>query len=131
MVRRGLMVVFVAALVVAAAGCGPTAAGGEAKVAVPAAFPPDVPLPEAAVLRTAQDLGERGLNLTFESPAAAPAAAAVLRRRLADAGWLLVAEAVAEDGEFMSFRKEGRSVAVGVSPTERGSSIGLAYALLP
>jgi hypothetical protein len=126
-----MMVALVAAVLAAAAGCRSTEAGGEIKVTVPAAFPPDVPLPEAALLRTAQDLGERGLNLTFESPVVPPVAAAALRQRLAQAGWLLVAEAVAPDGEFMSFRKEGRSVAIGVSPAERGSSIGVAYARLP
>ena len=45
----------------AAGGCG------EAKIGLPAGFPPDVPLPERAVLRTARDLGKKGLNVVFES----------------------------------------------------------------
>lgn len=125
MIRKGIMLVLMAGLSLASVSCRNGETGGGGKVAVPVALPADLPLPAAAALRTAQDLGEKGLNLVFEARGEPVAAAAAYRERLSGAGWRLVAEA--EEGTFMSFRKESRSVAVGVSGTEGVTSISLAY----
>lgn len=131
MIRNGLMLALVAAVLAATVGCRTTDVGGERKVTRPAAFPADVPLPEEGVLRTAQDLAERGCNLIWETRIKPDQAAVAYRERLARAGWRLVAEVKAENGVFMSFRKETQSLAVSVSPTDRGTGIGIAYAALP
>lgn len=131
MIRTGTALVLLAALLVAPAGCRTEERAGGRKVTLPPSFPAQVPLPPAAVLRTAQDLGEKGFNLIFESGVEPAAAEAAYRGRLEQAGWGRVAEARAEDGVFMNFRKDGISVAVGVSRAERGSAIALACAALP
>jgi len=110
------------ALAAGFAGCG----GG--KVVPPAGLPDDLPLPRGGVLRSAQDLGPRaGVNLVFELGEDAGRAGGEHRARMEAAGWRLVAEVALERGEVVSWRKGGRSAAVGVAPAGPGSLLSIGY----
>lgn len=114
MMVRGTVLLALAA-VLAIAGCGAFGDGGDRRIGVPAALPADVPLPEGAVLRVAQDRGGKGINLVYETGRPAAAVSAGLRSRLEAGGWSLLSELSLEESAFASYRKEGRSVALGVS----------------
>jgi hypothetical protein len=120
--------VLVAAL---ASGCGPAGSAMERRVELPAGFPADVPLPEQSVLRVSQDLGRQGLNVIFESRRGVPEAAARQRELLAAAGWRLIGEAQVDDGVFLSYRKDRRALALGVSRGRDATAVSMAYAELP
>jgi len=111
----------------AAAGCGALGDGAARPLKIPAALPADVPLPERAVLRTARDLGSKGLNLVFETDEPPAVVQGSLRARLEAGGWALLSEVTLESGVFVSYRKGGRSVALGVSRTGGVTVVGLAY----
>ena len=125
--RRVAVLVVVAAFAVAAFGCGDTGGGTARRVRLPAAFPADVPLPEQALLRSARDLGSKGLNLVFETDEPVSAVAQRLRRRLEAGGWTLLSDVVVEGAVFSSYRMRGRSVALGISRTGGVTVVGLAY----
>lgn len=128
MIRRFSLLALLAALAAGAGGCGP---GGPGPVRVPAALPADVPLPERAVLRTARDQGTRGITLVFETERSLAAEDGRLRVRLREGGWELLSQVAVEGAVFTSYRKEGRSVALGVSRTGGVTVIGLAYRQAP
>ena len=109
------------ALLVAGAGCG-----DGARIGLPAGFPGDVPLPEGAVLRTARDLGKKGLNVVFEARGGVQPLAAHLASRLQAAGWSVISEAVVDEAVFSSWRKGERSVALGVSESGGVTLVGIA-----
>lgn len=119
---RGMIVL---GLGLALAGCGAAADGLERQVRLPAVFPQDVPLPESAVLKTAQDLGQKGLNLVLETDEGVPTAAGRYGDRLRAAGWRLVAEAAVEGADFLSYRKGERSVAVAVTRFGKQTLLGI------
>ena len=123
--RRGVAWLVLAALA-AAGGCG-----ADAKIGLPAGFPADVPLPERAVLRTARDLGMKGLNVVFESPEAVRALSRGLGGRMRAAGWALVSEAEVDGAAFSSWRKGERSVALGVSRAGDVTTVGIAVVERP
>jgi len=50
-----------------------------------------------------------------------------LRARLRSAGWELLSEAAVKDAVFTSFRKPGRSVAIGVSRAGGVTVVGVSY----
>lgn len=104
-----------------AAGCSDSA-----KIGLPAGFPADVPLPEGAVLRTARDLGKKGLNVVFETRGEVRPLAESLGGRLEAAGWSVMAEAVVDEAVFSSWRKGERSVALGVSESGGVTVVGIA-----
>jgi hypothetical protein len=79
------------------------------------------------VLRTARDLGSKGLNLVFETDEPVAAVEAQLRSRLESGGWVLLSEVVVESALFSSYRKQVRSVALGISRTGGVTVVGLAY----
>ena len=110
-----------------AAGCGSLGAGGSGPVRVPAGLPADVPLPAPAVLRTARDQGPGGITLVFEAAGPVAELDARLRGRLRAAGWTLLSEVGVEDAVFSSYRKAGRSVALGISRAGGVTVIGLSY----
>jgi hypothetical protein len=114
-------------VVIAAAGYGALGDGTDRRLRVPAALPADVPLPERAVLRAARDLGSKGLNLVFETDEPPAAVQGRLRGRLEAGGWALLSEVALESGVFASYRKGGRSVALGVSRTGGVTVVGVAY----
>jgi len=127
MVRWKTMVpLVVLAIAVGAVGFGSGTGGSIRRISLPA-LPQDLPLPEAGALRTARDLGSRGLNLVFEVEAAPPEAAKRLRSRLEAAGWSLLSDIVLEKADFASYRKGERSVAVGVSRSGNLSLVSVAY----
>jgi hypothetical protein len=99
----------------------------ERRVALPAALPADLPLPEGAALRSARDRGNWGLNLVFETDEPVAAVDGKMRSRLKAGGWALVAEVEVESAVFSSYRKQGRSVALGISRTGGVTMVGLAY----
>jgi hypothetical protein len=121
------MAVLAAVVVLAAAGCGAGGDGADRRIRLPAGLPADVPLPERAVLRTARDLGSRGLNLVFETDEPVAAMQGRLRARLEAGGWEFLSEVVLESAVYTSYRKGGRSVALGVSRTGGVTVVGLAY----
>ena len=123
---RGIGVVAVV-VALAAAGCGALGDGADRRLRIPAALPADVPLPERAVLRAARDFGSKGLNLVFETDEPPAAVQGRLRGRLEAEGWSLLSEVALESGVFASYRKGGRSVALGVSGTGGVTVVGLAY----
>jgi hypothetical protein len=86
-----------------------------------------VPLPEQALLRSARDLGSKGLNLVFETDKPVSAVAQSLRLRLEAGGWTLLSDVVVEGAVFSSYRQRGRSVALGISRTGEVTVVGLAY----
>lgn len=114
-VRRVAAALAAVALAFVAGGCGAVDGAGARRVGLPAAFPADVPLPEAAVVRTARDLGKKGLNVVFEVHQAPLEAAAGFEARMRAAGWTVAGGAVLEGAVFTSFRSGERSLAVGVS----------------
>jgi len=126
MMVRGMAVLAVV-VAFAAAGCGALGDGADRPLKIPAALPADVPLPERAVLRTARDLGSKGLNLVFETDEPPAVVQGSLRARLEAGGWALLSEVTLESGVFVSYRKGGRSVALGVSRTGGVTVVGLAY----
>jgi len=126
-VRRVGVLVAVVVFAAGAVGCGMVGDGADRRVRLPAALPADLPLPETAVLRSARDLGSKGLNLVFETEAPVAAVAARLRLRLEAGGWVLLSEATVERAVFWSYRKEGRSVALGISRTGEVTVVGVAY----
>jgi hypothetical protein len=117
-----------ALLAVALAGAG---CGEGAKIGLPAGFPADVPLPERASLRTARDLGKRGLNVVFEAQGDVRPLAEHLGGRLRAAGWSVIAEAVLDEAVFSSWRKGERSVALGVSESGGVTLVGIAVVERP
>ena len=127
MVRRVAVLAVVAAFAVASCGCGAAGGGADRRVRLPAALPADVPLPEGALLRSARDLGSKGLNLVFETDEPVSAVEGRLRSRLEAGGWTLLSEVVVEGAVFSSYRKRGRSVALGISRTGGVTVVGLAY----
>jgi hypothetical protein len=126
MMVRGMAVLAVV-VALAAAGWGALGDGADRPLKVPAALPADVPLPERAVLRTARDLGSKGLSLVFETEAPPVAVSEGLRARLEAGGWALMSEVALESGLFASYRKGERTVALGVSRTGGVTVVGLAY----
>ena len=127
MVRRVAVLTVVAAFAVVGCGCGAVGDGANRRVRLPAALPADVPLPAGAVLRTARDLGSKGLNLVFETDEPVLAAEAQLRSRLQSGGWTLLSEVAVDSALFSSYRKQARSVALGISRTGGVTVVGLAY----
>ena len=127
MVRRVAVLAVVAAFAVLWSGCGAAGNGADRRVRLPAALPADVPLPVGAVLRTARDLGSKGLNLVFETDEPVLAVEARLRSRLESGGWSLLSEVAVESAVFSSYRKQARSVALGISRTGGVTVVGLAY----
>ena len=125
--RRVAVLAVVAAFAVAWCGCGPVGDGADRRVRLPAALPSDVPLPVGAVLRSARDLGSKGLNLVFETDETVAAVEGQLRSRLELGGWTLLSEVVVESAVFSSYRKQARSVALGISRTGGATVVGLAY----
>ena len=118
-------------LAVPAGGCGGTLADTDRRVRLPAAVPADLPLPAGAVLRTARDLGPRGLTLVFETEEALPAAAARMRERLESGGWKLLSEARLDEAVFSSYRSGERSTAVGVSQWGGSTLVSIFYMARP
>ena len=127
MVRSVAILAVVAACAVAWCGCGAAGDGVDRRVRLPAALPADVPLPAGAVLRTARDLGSKGLNLVFETDEPVSAVAGQLRSRLESGGWTLLSEVVVKGAVFSSYRKRAHSVALGISRTGGVTVVGLAY----
>ena len=127
MVRRVAVLAVVAACVAAACGCEAAGGGADRRIRVPAALPADVPLPEGARLRSARDLGAKGLNLVFETEEPVSAVEGRLRARLEAGGWVLLSEVVVEGAAFSSYRDRARSVALGISRTGGVTVVGLAY----
>jgi hypothetical protein len=125
--RRVAVLALLVASAVVGFGCGAAGDGVDRRVRLPAALPADVPLPAGAVLRTARDLGSKGLNLVFETDESVSAVAGHLRVRLESGGWTLLSEVVVESAEFSSYRKQARSVALGISRTGGVTVVGLAY----
>jgi hypothetical protein len=123
MIRSRLAGVLLALFAVS--GCG------EAKIGLPAGFPPDVPLPERAALRAARDLGKRGLNLVFETREAVGPLSDRLGGRLREAGWSRMSEAVVEASVFSSWRKGERTVALGVSAAGDLTVVGISVVERP
>jgi hypothetical protein len=86
-----------------------------------------VPLPVGAVLRSARDLGSKGLNLVFETDEPVAVLEGQLRSRLESGGWTLLSEVAVENAVFSSYRKQARSLALGISRTGGVTVVGLAY----
>ena len=107
------------------------AAGG--KITVPRDFPVDVPLHPQGAVRLSQKLVKKmmgreamvilGVPVSFEE------AVDFSRRMMEEEGWALVREATLDDQQFLSFRKEKRSVAVTVSPEEKETTISVTYVI--
>jgi len=127
MVRRVAVLAVVAAFALAPCGCGAGGGGTERRVRLPAALPSDVPLPEGARLRSARDLGSKGLNLVFETDEPVLAVEKQLRSRLEAGGWRLLSEVIVENAVFSSYRNRERSVALGISRTGGVTVVGLSY----
>lgn len=127
MVRGIAVLAVVAACGLAACGCGAAGGGTDRRVRLPAALPSDVPLPEGARLRSALDLGSKGLSLVFETDEPVLAVEKQLRSRLEAGGWTLLSEVVVESAVFSSYRNRERSVALGISRTGGVTVVGLAY----
>jgi hypothetical protein len=127
MVRKVAVLAVVAACACAWCGCGAAGDGAGRRVRLPAALPADVPLPSGAVLRTARDLGSKGLNLVFETDEPVEAVEERLRSRLESGGWTLLSEVAVGSAFFSSYRKQARSVALGISRTGGVTVVGLAY----
>jgi hypothetical protein len=126
-IRRVAVLAVVAAFVVGWCGCGAAGDGADRRVRLPAALPADVPLPEGASLRSARDLGSKGLNLVFETDEPVSAVAVRMRSRLEAGGWTLLSEVVVDGAAFSSYRRRARSVALGISRTGGVTVVGLAY----
>ena len=127
LIRRVAVLAVVGAFAVVWCGCGAAGDGANRRVRLPAALPADVPLPVGAVLRSARDLGSKGLNLVFETGESVSAVEGQLRSRLESGGWTLLSEVVVESAVFSSYRKQARSVALGISRTGGVTVVGLAY----
>ena len=127
LLRRVAVLAVAAVFAVACCGCGAAGDGADRRVRLPAALPADVPLPAGATLRTARDLGSKGLNLVFETDEPVSTVVAQLRSRLESGGWILLSEVVVESAVFSSYRKQARSVALGISRTGGVTVVGLAY----
>ncbi len=126
-VRRVAVLALVAAFAVAWCGCGAGGGGTERRVRLPAELPSDVPLPQGARLRSARDLGSKGLSLVFETDEPVLTVEKQLRSRLEAGGWTLLSEVVVENAVFSSYRDRERSVALGISRTGGVTVVGLAY----
>jgi len=127
MVRRVAVLALVAALAGTVPACGVAADVGDRRVALPDALPADVPLPDGAFLRAARDRGRWGLNLVFETGEPVAAVDGKLRSRLGAGGWSLVSEVTVESAVFSSYRKQGRTVALGVSRNGGITMVGLSF----
>lgn len=127
MFRRVAVLAVVAVFAAAWGGCGVFGDGADHRVKLPAALPTDVPLPEGARLRSARDLGDKGLTLVFETDETVAAVERQLRSRLEKGGWVLLSEVVVESAAFSSYRSRGRSVALGINRTGGVTVVGLAY----
>jgi len=131
MVRGKALVLLVGlAVAIAAVGSVSEPGGSVRRIRLPA-LPEDLPLPAAGTLRTARDLGSRGLNLVFETEEAPADAARGLRSRLEAAGWVALSDVVLEKADFSSYRKGERSVAIGVSRSGSLSLVSVAYLARP
>jgi hypothetical protein len=127
MVRRVAVLAVVAAFVLVSCGCGAVGDSTDRRVRLPAALPTDVPLPAGAVLRSARDLGSKGLNLVFETGEPVSAVEEQLRTKLQAGGWTLLSDVVVDNAVFSSYRKQARSVALGISRTGGVTVVGVAY----
>lgn len=127
MFRRIAVLAVVAVFAAAWGGCGVFGDGADRRIRLPAALPADVPLPEGARLRSARDLGDKGLTLVFETDETVAAVEGRLRSRLEAGGWVLLSEVVVESAVFSSYRSRGRSVALGINRTGGVTVVGLAY----
>ena len=127
MFRKLAVLMIVTACAVATCGCGAGGTGADRRVKLPAALPADLPLPDGATLRSARDLGSKGLTLVFETGDPVPEISARLRARLEETGWLLLSEVVVEGAMFSSYRQRSRSVALGISTTGGKTVVGLCY----
>lgn len=127
MVRGVAVLALVAALAGTVPACGVAGDLGDRRVALPEALPADLPLPEGAVLRAARDRGRWGLNLVFETGEPVAAVDGKLRSRLGAGGWSLVSEVTVESAVFSSYRKQGRTVALGISRNGAVTMVGVAF----
>jgi len=118
-------VAWAVAVAVGDAGLGGRAAG------LPAGFPPDLPIPGDARVRTVRDLGARGCTVVVETGAGLAGAVGSFRGRMVAAGWTVVAEAAADGAVFTSYRKGERSVAVGASAAGGATQLGVAVVERP
>ena len=123
---RTMVAALLLGVLAAGAGCD-----GRAKIGLPAGFPADVPVPEGAVLRTARDMGKKGLNVVFETQEGVLPLAERLGGRLRAAGWSGMPEAVFDGAVFSSWRKGERSVALGVSSSGGATVVGIAVVERP
>jgi ABC-type uncharacterized transport system auxiliary subunit len=121
MIRRIAWLAAVAVFAATAGGCGAE------PLRLPEAWPADVPVPDQAVLRSARDQGGKGITLVFETAGAPAAVSDRLRSRLQAQEWVPLTEALLENAVFTSFRKSGRSVALGVSRTGEVTVVGVSY----
>lgn len=126
MLRCVAVLAVAAVLAGAAPGCGMAGDGADRRVGLPDVLPADLPLPEGAFLRSALDRGRWGLNLVFETDEPVAAVDGRLRSRLVAGGWALVSEVAIESALFSSYRKQGRTVALGISRTGGVTMVGLA-----
>ena len=117
----------VAAFAAVSCGCGAVVDGADRRLALPAGLPADVPLPAGAHLRSARDLGDKGLTLVFETDEPVSGVEERLRSRLAAGGWTLLSDVAVGGAVYYSYRNRGRSVALGISRTGGVTVVGLAY----
>lgn len=124
---RSMAAIVLTGLLAAAAWGFGAAAGDAGRMRLPASLPADLPLPERAVLRTALDLGPRGLNLVFETDGALDGIAAPLRARIEAAGWAPLTDVVLDQAIFASYRSGARRLALGVSRAGGRWLVSLSY----
>lgn len=122
---RRIAVLVLALTVAAAVGYAATGGVADRRLRLPDVLPADLPVPEGTILRMARDLGSKGLNLAFESGEPVATVEAQMRARLAAQGWALLSEVALEGAVFTSYRKDVRSVALGVSSKGGVTLVGL------
>ena len=131
MVRGMVVLAVVTVVAVSLCGCGPGEGKAARRVRLPATLAADVPLPEGALLRSARDLGSKGLTLVFEANEPVATVAGRMRSRLEAGGWTLLSEVVVGEAVFVSYRQRARSVALGISGAGGVTVVGLAYQAPP